>query len=584
MSTVLQQVRTPTFRHADELVGAFGTTPGDARHRLGQAIPLGHYAVRTSFATIRLSQNAPRPHVFLGEDRFDGCAIEGHCPAARVGWTPGNAWANVADCECGSFNAMFWDSRRNQVKIRTDASGYRTLYYWVAPSEMFLLVASSLDLMRRMVGGLRPDRAAFYEQLLLSSTIGDRTLLLGVARLRPGVQLTLSARGVSTKAVKTADPWREPSVNAPIETSARRLIDLTTEVLEDWAHRQPARLALSGGFDSRLLISLCLANGTPVEAVTLGGAPWIDRRLAKEVTRRLRVPHRLISPPSVHTIGTYMRALLLTEHVSDYMSGFWLLRYGCAIDTSAVPILNGFLGGPVSGAATQWIDGRVRSPADAVRGWLRHVNRANLSFGALLSLHPRDPSDISEHALCARLGQFCPTDVPLFRALSALELQVRQFGFVSLGTYGLYRRFARPLVPLADFRLVKFFGGLPRHHLEGQRAYRLAIALVDRSGVAVASTSGRLPATFSVGPRETVERGFAQICQSAMALIVRHSDVVSELFDVRRLLHRLEDSHTQRVDHRRVPERLMLINAVLLWLAYSESGIVSPLEARPSAD
>ena len=572
MTDVLESLHTPRFRHADEMVGLFGKAPTAIQRRVRQAITPGHAAVRTQFATLLLSDNSPKAHVTLSDDGVEGCIIEGHHFSTSAASSPSSAWTRAAERDSGSFNVIFWDGHQHYVRIRTDKLGYRTLYYWVDPTEAFLIVASNLFLMRATIGRLRPDASAFYEQLLLSSTIGDKTLLSGVRRLRPGLELTLDRDGVRTAVVDPSHPshpWGRRDSAASMDASATKIIDVTKQVLSDWTSNRPSRIALSGGFDSRLLLSLALRNTTPIEAVTLGDPSWIDRKLAEQVTQRLHVSRRLISPPLRPTLRDYLRALLVTEHVSDYMSGFWLLRYARAVGTTPRPIVNGFLGGPVSGAPTGWVDGEVRTRQDLVRGWFRHVNRANVPLGTLQAVNPRNGVDISAEALCAQLDAFCPRHAPLFRASTGLEMQVRQFGFVSLGTYALYRRFAQPLVPLADFRLLRLFGGLPRRHLLGQRAYRRAIGVVDTSGVPVASTSGRHPATFSMGPRGTVERGFALVHQRARAIIVEHSDVVSELFDVRRLLERLDHAQRHRGNHRQVPECLMLINAALLWLAYT---------------
>jgi hypothetical protein len=566
MTNAIEDLRTPRFRHADEMVGVFGNAPIAVRQRVRQAIPQGRLAARSLFATLVLSDNAPTGRVHLSNDGLQGCVIEGHCCWPSAESSPSAAWTQATEHESGSFNVFFWDGRHHRVKIRTDRLGYRTLYYWIDPGEAFVVVASALFLMRTTVGALRPDAGAFFEQLILSSTIGDSTLLTGVRRLRRGVELTMDRGGTRPVVVDTWHPWGRRDCVASVDSSATKIVSVAKEVLSEWTGNRPSRIALSGGFDSRLLLCLALQSGTPITAVTLGAPSWIDRSRADEVTQRLRVSRRFVSPPLTPTLGEYLRALLVTEHVSDYMSGFWLLRYARAVATTPRPIVNGFLGGPVSGAATGWVDGSVRTRQDLVRGWLRHVNQANVPLSTLQSVQARSEIDLSPEALCARLDAFCPRGAPLFRASTGLEMQVRQFGFVSVGTYALYRRFARPLVPLADFRLVRLFGGLPRRHLLCQRAYRRAVGLVDLSGVPVASTSGRHPATFAMGPRGTVDRGFALIQRGAQALIAKHSEVVSELFDVGRLLGHLDDAQRH---HRQVPQSVMLMNAALLWLAYA---------------
>jgi hypothetical protein len=151
------------FKRSDEFVAVLGEASQGVRRRVRQALGSGVCTVQRPFVTVATSAESPKPQLITSGDQRIGCLVEGHCfdiPEVR---TPLDFWKYVRDCERGSFNLVFWNEHRQEAVIRTDPLGYRSLYYWTAPTANVLVVASSLHLMRRVVSGLRPDRTAFRD-------------------------------------------------------------------------------------------------------------------------------------------------------------------------------------------------------------------------------------------------------------------------------------------------------------------------------------------------------------------------------------------------------------------------------------
>lgn len=575
------------FAHADAFVGVLGSVPASLTRRVRRALPDGVCAARSPIATIVTSANGPGCHVALSAADRTGCLIEGHLFEARGVESPLALWNIARTAECGSFTAVFWNEETGEVRVRTDALGYRGLYYYRLPAGSgAVVVASSLEVIRALVSDLKPDPRAFIQQLVISSPIGDRTLLSAVKRLRPERELRVRRDSLTVQSAERASLWNHSDGASRRRNWAEEIVRVASEAVVDWAAQRPIRVALSGGYDSRFLLELARRNGLDVRALTLGNRDWVDHRLASKVAHRLDVPHRTVTPPSRITFKAYLQGLVIAEHVSDYMSGFWLVKYARALDRSSRPILNGFLGGPISGAVPGWLRGTIANVDDLIRSWVRHANAANVPFEIVRSVAPslatRVEGEVSEEHVCELLHPYCPPDLPLFQAATAFECSVRQFGFVSVATYGLYRKFSRPLIPLADPRIFRLFGQMGPRHLGGQRAYRQAVSLVDRSLVPVASTSARRPTTFKSGPRHTVMSGLRVLAPTFDTILRDRSRDLAEIMDSRRVRRLLDRAASAGTDPRLGLQSLMLVNAALLWLVYS--GLFDPTELDGASD
>lgn len=521
----------------------------------------------TSFLAAAISSKpAKRETVAVSADRRIWCVVDGHIFDPVDQLSPEEVWDRAGVTEGGSFNLVFWNENTRQAAVRSDPLGFRTLYYWVAAKQDTLVLTSSLRLMRKVVPTLRPDAAGFVEQLLLSATLSGRTLLQEVRRLEPGTELRLSEAGLRVARRPHAKYFGSAHSGASTADAARLIVAEARRVTTDWLGGRSVSVALSGGYDSRFLLLMALEAGVDVQTITLGDHHWVDATLASKVAAFHGVRHHSIASPPKISLDEYIGALESVEHVSDYMSGFWASSVAIVVARQRRPILNGFLGGPVSGAALHWTCSEPRHEADIVTAWIDHVNEANVPFALLSRVCRRDIPD--QEGLQLRLVPILPQEVAPFQAATWLEFAVRQRGFVSPGTYGFYRRFSEPLIPLADLRFVQLFGNLDESQLRNQLAYRTAVSSLDKSGIPFASTSGKRPDTFTVGPQQVVERGFELLAAPLADLCRTYARELEEILDAHTLAKWIE-SPVSDSRNPTAPQRLMLANAAILWLVYS---------------
>lgn len=470
----------------------------------------------------------------------------------------------------GSHNRISWRDNPPGVVVDGDSLGFRCLYYWISENRTTLLIASRLSLLKRLDPSLGPNPEAFVEQMLLSSTTDDKALLKGVYRLGPGQRLVVDETSVRREQLANHLGWGKKYRDLSVGRAARLVTETASEVvseLED--HPHPPTVSLSGGLDSRFLSLIASRRcGLCPSAINLGTWHWVDSRLASEFTKASGIPLKRVVPPLHPSMTGYVEALRTLEHLSDYMSPFWIAEYGEQVRGAQGVVINGFLGGPLTGMATA-----VRDKSKwktIVKQWYSEVRACNIPRRLLRSVCRFDVDGVAANLIDRLIGLEPPTEEP-FQQAQFLEFRVRQTGFVSTATYNLFRNWCSVVVPFADRRLVDVFLNLGSVHIQDQAVYRKALITLDNTGVPLASTSARLldPETYVHGPRSTVVRGFSQLAVGFKEYIEVHSSTLADFWNVGSLLKLIDTALLGTPEM--VKSVLIALNAAILWREY-QSG------------
>jgi hypothetical protein len=260
--------------------------------------------------------------------------------------------------------------------------------------------------------------------------------------------------------------------------------------------------------------------GNEVEAITLGNTGWIDADLASAFARKSGISHTLISPPHKQSLNNLIKTIGEIEHISDYLSPLWLDGFRQFLRASSETILNGFLGGPLSGG--------LMSPNTILRNdqkeceiskYLETVNRCAVRWKTLRSV---SLVDVDRHRRQVR--SYVMDLSRSSSSISFLEMRYRQFGFVVLNTLNLYRNYCTCLTPFSDTRVVRFFELLQSDQLVDQHLYRQTILAHDTTRVPFASTTSQLyrPTTFTTGPLDHLFTLFQTIKKDIVDFIMGH--------------------------------------------------------------
>jgi len=192
----------------------------------------------------------------------------------------------------GEFCLALIDSQRSRLLLATDALGSHPIY-WHADSEG-LSFSSDLSAVLRATPAARLDLRAVADYLTLGAVLGERTLAAGVRLLDPGTMLVYDLRDRRATLhpyVNLASLFQEKAtdhagyleaVRAAFQESVAHALDTS----------QPIGLSLSGGLDSRAILSAINGRTSALRTYTLGVAGCADQVIAAQLSRVAGTQHR----------------------------------------------------------------------------------------------------------------------------------------------------------------------------------------------------------------------------------------------------------------------------------------------------
>lgn len=177
----------------------------------------------------------------------------------------------------GNF-ALFLRSQA-QCLLLNDALGFVRLY--ASPDECFY--STSWLATCAYAGRIDLDDSAAAEYVLLGASHSDRTVARGITTLPLGHAFDLARKRVQARFPKGM--WEEPrapaSLGAAVDETGNHLRTVFGEIAAAFPGR--TRAALSGGFDSRLIVAGLLACGNRPELFVYGDSTSEDIPVARKV-------------------------------------------------------------------------------------------------------------------------------------------------------------------------------------------------------------------------------------------------------------------------------------------------------------
>lgn len=488
--------------------------------------------------------------------------VDGTAPSKTIeDFLHGRAGIRRASEDAGCFNFITFDGASDELVVASDENAFRPLYFHIRPAGS-VAISSHVGLIAEAFRDLSVNESALFQQLAVSACVADAALLKDVKRLEPGAILALDRRG----SIKSIGRRRTEHVHQPLnEATIDRLWDLAGHAVTTSVTGKNAVVALSGGLDSRFLTLAGRGAGLALATVTLGRRGWIDVDLASAFASAASVSHRIVEPSPDTCFDDYRSTVIEVEHLSDYLSPFWLGHYRAFLRTIDVPVINGFLGGPISGGLSNSAQDSGSEATASVERYLDSLNRCAVRWASLCRVSRIDVAGLRRQ-ICAYGNGLTAGEA---RPCRLLEMRFRQFGFVVLNTVNLYRRYCSAVAPFSDTRMVRFFLDLPEEHLAGQALYRHALAARDRTGVPLASTTAQLyrPESFTNGPITYLHSSFEKIRSRMVDYVVSNRSRIDHIFRTDRLALEIgcatvDDSGSGQLTF---TEAIALANAVV-WL------------------
>jgi hypothetical protein len=315
--------------------GAVGQVRPEPLARLRQAVP-GLVTVHEA-ADVLLLAAAPLSPYRSGE-QVRAWSFGDRSPAATSDWQAAASDAEAPGLVDGGDRVVLHAGALGFIDLFTRQLGGAT---WFASRIEPLL---SLD-----PAPLEVDWEAWASVLAFHCPMGDSTPFRAVRRLRGATTCTLERSTGRIRSGRWAPPWHglpevDPDAGDPVEV---------VEQLRDVLRRVgggPYALALSGGFDSRLVAIAARDVGIPMVAWSTGKDDGLDDiEITRELAAMLGLPLRFVDPTAVPygTAGDEVRRR--TEGMVAMHT--WMAPLGSALRANGQPVLTDIVGGVVIGGS-----------------------------------------------------------------------------------------------------------------------------------------------------------------------------------------------------------------------------------------
>jgi len=188
----------------------------------------------------------------------------------------------------GGFALALWDNRQQRLVIANDRYGLRPLYT-AQHGDKYLWASAPKAILADTTFPRQINLAAMADLLSLSTPQGNDTMFEGIHQLPPA-SLVICQGGQ----VYRQQYWDLSFQEEETGISANDYLDELIPLLHQTAERQQSGalsvgLLLSGGFDSRLILSVLRKDA--IKAFTFDRPIGDNIRFARQVAKKANVPH-----------------------------------------------------------------------------------------------------------------------------------------------------------------------------------------------------------------------------------------------------------------------------------------------------
>ena len=221
------------------------------------------------------------------------------CDAHDVVETYGKRGKDFVKDLHGSFAVVICDRLENRVLAATDRAATYPLFLARGPAG--LMFSDSIEELCCRLGRVTLDRRALSELLTLCYMLDDRTLLEEVRTVRPATVVEVDGRGHVSERIY----WRLSDFVQEAPVDEREVLDLFNDGVHG-ALETPGEivLSLSGGLDSRAIMSACMPARERLRCYTFGPARSRDVAIGKRTCRKVGMATR-VTPIDERTLETF---------------------------------------------------------------------------------------------------------------------------------------------------------------------------------------------------------------------------------------------------------------------------------------
>jgi hypothetical protein len=250
---------------------------------------------------------------------------------------------NKSDFTSNNINGHFvvLTCNENTLEIFTDKLGLRDLYY--AETSEGTYFSTRLDWLNKFTE-LRIDPSVFGSRWMTFHQLNLNSVLNGCSRLVSGYSLEFNFTRNSLSLHNNNLEYDELQIEFSKEEFEQKLLELS---IFPYNSEQKLTLSLSGGTDSRLLLSLLLnQKKVELDTHTFGDSFHPDAILARKLADELGFEHKMIQRelPSFDQVYDELKEYTAISLINNPSSAILQLRNYELIDSKTHTIIDGCIG------------------------------------------------------------------------------------------------------------------------------------------------------------------------------------------------------------------------------------------------
>jgi asparagine synthase (glutamine-hydrolysing) len=257
----------------------------------------------------------------------------------------------------GSFCAVILDEERKQLVLVNDRLGSYPLY-WFCDSSRFLFASELKAILRDSSISPTLDLRAIADYLTFGFLLGNKTLVKQVQLLPPATTLTYywEDRKCELQYYWSAEGLFQPWEGSRQEYHEELIRSFRSAVQRSLMGEHQFGMALSGGLDSRAILSEIGCRRTPISTYTLGAKGCADEVIAQQLSRLAGTKHCFLEIDTAYlgdglenlrTMVSLTDGMYLTHGLTEMLALQFLEQAGFSV------LLRGH-GGELAKASLAW--------------------------------------------------------------------------------------------------------------------------------------------------------------------------------------------------------------------------------------
>lgn len=185
---------------------------------------------------------------------------------------------------------LYMNKETGQTALFNDIYGIYPVYFTQIANKF--IISNDFDALAQMQDSLNINIHGIYDYFMFNYTLKSRTLFKEISQLQGGSKVEFNSTRIKIyKCRLISEVVFEEKANGTIEDMKQALYN---NIMSDIDPELPVQFALTGGFDSKVVLAALLSNNINFSSYTYGYKQSDDNTAAESIAEKFRFKHELL--------------------------------------------------------------------------------------------------------------------------------------------------------------------------------------------------------------------------------------------------------------------------------------------------